>query len=694
MMLLRALWTLVLVGAFLTVLSSPAQDQSADEQAKNLPEGKGKDLVANVCQQCHGLESITGSKSPLEVWRALLIDHTALSATPLQGEEIEIVSQYLTKNFGPLSASAGSQDEKEAGKEKEASASLGQIIEPYPPRPQITKDGTAVLVEDYASLPLSSLRLAPWVDRPYPPPINMHGQLARVNMLRSEPPDAPLSKNRLFVVDQNGILYILDKTTKQFTSYIDFGKVFAKFNTDPNLTNGVASMDFDPAYARNGKFYTVNTQNPAISGATAPSNASLPGLNLSGFITTAAINPPAGTAKYETVLMEWTDTNIRNSTFEGTAREVLRVGLNEAIHPMYEAIFNPLSRPGDADYGNLYVSVGDGGAGATPGVLHSIPQRLDALPGKVIRITPDITLRPQDMLSSNGRYRIPSTGSDPNPFLSVRGARPEIYAYGFRSPLRISWDPVSNNLFLNECGNNSWEEVHIITKGANYGWAEREGHEQVIIGGPNSGITGGRFNPLVPFPSTDTLIVEGLEKPVTPLYPVAAFSHRDGWCAASGFVYRGKLMPQLVGKYFWGDIVSGRVFYADLEEMIAARGIHRKAATLHEIQVVYKSPYGSPEQGAVERRLYDIVKDAYYKRGGVPPPGDVLPDGSSDGGVLRTGTVRGRGLDPYGVDYGGGRADVRLGMDGDGELYFLTKTDGMIRKIVSVVTPPPRSSPK
>ena len=693
MMLLRALWTLVLVGAFLTVLSSPAQDQSADEQAKNLPEGKGKDLVANVCQQCHGLESITSSKFPMEVWR-VTVDQMISYGTPLPEEEIEILVQYLAKNFGPESASSGAREATSTPTNADKGTAKGLELFQFPSAPQITKDGTAILVEDYASLPLSSLRLAPWVDAPYPPPINLQGQLGRVNGLSSEPPDAPQSAARFFVVDQNGILYILDKTTKQFTSYIDFGKVFAKFNTDPNLTNGIASMAFDPAYARNGKFYTVHTENPSIEGPAAPSNASLPGLNLSGFTTTAAINPPVGEVRIQSILTEWTDTNIRNSTFEGTAREVLRVGLNEAIHPMYEAIFNPLSRPGDADYGNLYVSVGDGGAGATPGVLHSIPQRLDALPGKVIRITPDITLRPQDMLSSNGRYRIPSTGSDPNPFLSVRGARPEIYAYGFRSPLRISWDPVSNNLFLNECGNNSWEEVHIITKGANYGWAEREGHEQVIIGGPNSGITGGRFNPPVPFPSTDTLIVEGLEKPVTPLYPVAAFSHRDGWCAASGFVYRGKLMPQLVGKYFWGDIVSGRVFYADLEEMIAARGIHRKAATLHEIQVVYKSPYGSPEQGAVERRLYDIVKDAYYKRGGVPPPGDVLPDGSSDGGVLRTGTVRGRGLDPYGVDYGGGRADVRLGMDGDGELYFLTKTDGMIRKIVSVVTPPPRSSPK
>ena len=691
-MLLRALWTLVLVGAFLTALSSPAQDQSADEQAKNLPEGKGKDLVANVCQQCHGLESITSSKFPMEVWR-VTVDQMISYGTPLPEEEIEILVQYLAKNFGPESASSGAREATSTPTNADKGTAKGLELFQFPSAPQITKDGTAILVEDYASLPLSSLRLAPWVDAPYPPPINLQGQLGRVNGLSSEPPDAPQSAARFFVVDQNGILYILDKTTKQFTSYIDFGKVFAKFNTDPNLTNGIASMAFDPAYARNGKFYTVHTENPSIEGPAAPSNASLPGLNLSGFTTTAAINPPVGEVRIQSILTEWTDTNIRNSTFEGTAREVLRVGFTDSPHPMYSMLFIPLSRPGDAAYGNLYVSVGDGGAGAMPGVTHPIPQRLDALQGKILRITPDITLRRQDMLSSNGRYRIPSTGSDPNPFVSVRGARPEVYAYGFRSPIRMSWDPVTNTHFVNEVGNSSWEEVNIVTKGANYGWADREGHEQLCVGAPGSGRTGSRVAPPVPFPSQDTLRVEGLEKPVTPVYPAALFSHRDGWAVGSGFVYRGKLMPQIAGKYIFTELASGRLFYADLEEMIATRGIHYKAAEIHELQVVYKSPYGSSEQGAVERRMYDIVKDAFYQKGGVTPPTGVLPDGSSDGGILRTGTARGRGLDPYGVEYGGGRADVRLAMDSDGELYAMSKTDGMIRKIVSVVTPP-RSSPK
>jgi len=50
---------------------------------------------------------------------------------------------------------------------------------------------------------------------------------------------------------------------------------------------------------------------------------------------------------------------------------------------------------------------------------------------------------------------------------------------------------------------------------------------------------------------------------------------------------------------------------------------------------------------------------------------------------------RGQGNDPDGVPWGGGRADVRLAVDGDGELYLMSKGDGMIRKLTAVVAPPP-----
>ena len=558
----------------------------------------------------------------------------------------------------------------------------------YPSSSQVTKDGTAILIEDYANPPLSSQM----GDHPYPPPIDYKGMLARVNTLRSEPANAPLASTRFFVADMNGNLYTLDKVTKKFAPYITFPEIFPKYATE-RFGSGVSAIVFDPNYAKNGKFYTVHVEDPAKPGSAQPTNAHMPGLKLDGYAMTSVVNPPAGDDQNESVLIEWTDNNIKNSTFEGTAREILRVGFNSMIHPMGDILFDPLAKPGSADYGNLYVSMGDGGSGETPGPTQTTPQLLSALQGKILRITPDLALRPSDKLSANGRYRIPTTGPEANPFVSTPGARSEIFAYGFRNPHRMDWDAATNTLLVNDIGLHSWEEVDIVAKGGNYGYSQREGDEVLIV--PGGGKTGTQLDPRVSFPSSDLLTVEGLEKPVAPIYPVAVYSHEEGDSIGSGFVYRGKKMPQMVGKYIFTDMTTGRLFYTDLAEMIAARGERGKQAAIHEIQLMYKSPYDAAEKTAVKRRMYDIVADAFAHKDGVVDP--ATHQGVLPGAANATGGWRGKSFvtakpDPYGVPYGGGRADVRLSMGGDGEIYALSKTDGMIRILAAVVSPPPAAS--
>ena len=332
--------------------------------------------------------------------------------------------------------------------------------------------------------------------------------LARVNTLRSEPANAPLASTRFFVADMNGNLYALDKATKKFTPYITFPLIFPKYATD-RFGSGVSAIVFDPNYAKNGKFYTVHVEDPSKPGPDEPTNAKMPSLKLDGYATTPVVKPPAGEVMNESVLIEWTDTNIKNSTFEGTARELLRVGFNDLIHPMGDILFDPLAKPGSANYGNLYVSDGDGGSGETAGPTQTTPQLLSALQGKILRITPDLSLRPNDKLSENGRYRVPSTGPDPNPYVSVPGARAEIFAYGFRNPHRMDWDTVTNTLLVDDIGLHSWEEVNIVTKGGNYGYSQREGNEVLIVRG--GGKTGTQSNPQDPFPASDLFTVEGLE---------------------------------------------------------------------------------------------------------------------------------------------------------------------------------------
>jgi hypothetical protein len=555
----------------------------------------------------------------------------------------------------------------------------------FPAKSEVSMDGTALLMEDYANPPLSSLM----ADGPYPRPIDFHEVLARLNTLVSEPSNAPGFASRFFVNDLNGTLYILEKNTRKFIPYIVFPEVFPRMDTE-RFASGIVTIAFDPNYATNGKFYTVHTESPAKNSSPMPTNARLQPLNLTGYTTTPTVNPPAGDVPNESVLVEWTDTNIKNSTFEGTAREILRVGFSFDVHQMGDLIFNPLAKPGQPDYENLYISMGDGGGGETPGITHTFPQQLNALQGKILRITPDLKLHPADMLSANGRYRIPSTGADPNPFLTTPGARPEIIAYGFRNPHRLTWDPVTNTLLADDIGLHSWEEINIITKGGNYGWAEREGNEMLIVA--RSDKTASQYNPKLPFPETDLLTVAGIEKSVAPIYPVALYSHVEGDAIGSGFVYRGKLMPQMVGKYLFTDLSTGRLFYTDLAEMIASHRVRGKQAPVHEIQIMYKSPYDASVKNPVKRRMYDIVADAFAHKDGIPNPKTVLPEGSRTTGGWRGKIFMPPKADPYGVMYGGGRADVRLSMGGDGEIYVLSKSDGMIRKLTSVVAPPPAVS--
>jgi hypothetical protein len=567
-----------------------------------------------------------------------------------------------------------------------ASVASAQYPLRYPSKSQVSKDGTTVLLEDYANPPLSSMTHAGMADTE----INFKGQLGRMNSLRSEPANAPLSASRFFVIDQSNILYILDKSTKKFTPYIKFADVFPKFESDTGNTAGVVSIGFDPGYAKNGKFYTVHIEKPDMEGSATPTNTHLAALDLKGYTTTPAVNPPAGPVHLESVLIEWTDTNIRNATFEGTARELLRVGYDRN-HPMADLIFNPLVKSGQDDYGNLYVSVGDGAQGETPGPGHSLPQQLDNFMGKILRITPDINLHPKDKLGPNGRYRIPFTGSDPNPFVSIASARGEIYAYGLRNPHRLDWDTVSKTLLVNDIGLHFWEEIDIVTKGANYGYSEREGDEQLFV--DNAGKTGSLVDPQVAFPDRDLLHVDGIDEPVAPVYPAAVYSHWEGDSIGSGFVYRGKQMPQLRGKYIFNDMTTGRIFYVDLAEMIATRGQRNQQAQIHELQIQFKSPYDTANQNAVKRRIFDIVAETYSHKGGTPAQDRVLPGAAGATTGWYDPEHQHAKADPEGAPYGGGRADIRIALGGDGELYVLSKSDGMIRKLAAVVSPPPKSVP-
>ena len=134
---------------------------------------------------------------------------------------------------------------------------------------------------------------------------------------------------------------------------------------------------------------------------------------------------------------------------------------------------------------------------------------------------------------------------------------------------------------------------------------------------------------------------------VKPTYPVIQYPHnRDsgGDAIANGFIYRGTLIPALRDKLVFGDITTGRIWYANRADVLAADDDNPTT-----VAPIY-------EMDADLRRL---TEETYRTRGGM---GQTLPG---------MGAMAGRG-----------RVDLRFAVDNDGELYLLTKSDGMIRKVV------------
>ncbi len=480
--------------------------------------------------------------------------------------------------------------------------------------------------------------------------------LARINVMREEPG----GRGRFFICDLNGPLYIVDKARTSWTTYLDFNGaegrpgMFKRFTYPGGFATGLIGMQFDPAYAENGRFYTIHMEDPMVGGTVLPDTRAVPGLDTTGYRSTEAFHTP-GPIQKETVLIEWTDTNPADTTFQGTARELLRIETNSHIHPMGDVIFNPTARPGGPEWGVMYIASGDGGSGEqrNPAMRHN-PQRLDTVVGKILRIIPDLSLHTDSStVSANGRYRVPND----NPFVDVEGAHPEIWALGLRNPHRLTWTtdaehPERNRLIANTIGLHTWEAIYIVTRGANYGYSEREGNE--LLAGDNS------TRPLpspdqIPLRVSDT-VTHGM---VTPAYPVAQYPHRPGGgdAIAGGVLYRGSKLPALRGKYLFGDISTGTIWYLDYDEMLAADD--GNAATQAERHLVQVRMAGTSQS---DDSMWRIVEDAYHARGGKDPD---LPGASTVSGA--------------------GRVDMRFAEDAAGELYIFSKSDGMIRAVTGAI---------
>jgi hypothetical protein len=330
--------------------------------------------------------------------------------------------------------------------------------------------------------------------------------------------------------------------------------------------------------------------------------------------------------------------------------------INTHLHPPTDLIFNPTASAGEADWRVMYMASGDGGAGEQPDVeRRNNPQRLDTLVGKILRIIPDPAGHVKtSVLSANGRYRIPND----NPFAKLAGARGEIWAVGFRNPHRLTWavDPShasKNRLLVLSVGLSGRESIYIVKKGANYGYSEREGNQRLLPTNKDD---------VLPSPDRIPVRVTGtvMRGTIVPTYPVVQYDHTKGNAIGNGLLYRGKRLPELQGKFIFCDLLTGRIWYSDYAEMLAADdGKPETTAEMHEISVRWRNPDGAAPAGSqVSPTMRPVVAAGYAAR-------KRLETGTQDGRVP-------------------GRADIRLALDAKGELLVVSKIDGMIREVTAV----------
>ena len=362
----------------------------------------------------------------------------------------------------------------------------------------------------------------------------------------------PGDAHRLFVVEQNGLLRLIQDGTLLPDAALNITNRVQPplVASNPTDERGFLGLAFHPGFNNPASpgYQTLYTYNSELTNA-----------SLTYPVPTTAAN------LYMNVVNEWkiSSTNA-NVVDPSSRRSIISFGKNAQNHNGGTITFGP--------DGYMYLALGDGGNANDVGNSHIVPtgnaQNLITPLGKMLRFDPlNPTLNPgsPDPISTNGQYRIPTT----NPFQGA-GQVPEIYAYGFRNPYRYCFDPVTGDLIEADVGQNDIEEINRVIKGGNYGWAIKEGDYLFNMTNGPAGPAGtigsppGYFSPGAP---------AGLIDPITGPKGILEYDHNNGISITGGFVYRGAGMPELYGKYIFGDLAlianpvrqNGRIFWADLQ---------------------------------------------------------------------------------------------------------------------------------
>jgi len=326
---------------------------------------------------------------------------------------------------------------------------------------------------------------------------------------------------RIFIVEQGGTIRIIDGGgTLLATPFIDLGS-----RVTSGSERGLLDVAFHPQFATNGRFY----------------------LHYS-----AGSNRPAGTSTGDTIIGEFTVTGDPNVANNAPDRIILTVSQDFANHNGGQMRFGP--------DGYLYLALGDGGSGNDP---CDRAQTLDpadivnpsscgsgaplndslALLGKMLRVDVDNTTPAgaNNLCGAEGdgsaNYAVPAE----NPFEGQANRCGEVLLYGLRNPWRWSFDRQTQDIWIGDVGQGTWEEIDQVT------WP--------LVGGDDLGwkiceASFARGSTTTPCPAAGSLL------------PVIEYRRNNGNCSVTGgYRYRGPV-GSLFGRYIFGDFCSGRIWFA------------------------------------------------------------------------------------------------------------------------------------
>ncbi len=324
----------------------------------------------------------------------------------------------------------------------------------------------------------------------------------------SPEPPLPYELKRIFpkLKFASPIFYAHEPGTDRLVVAEHDGKIHAFSTSDPDIEKAdlffqgqgnLYAFSFHPRYSDNGQFFTFSPTGPpqepkekSEEEKEQPEEKPVEKRSRVSRWRTNLDHPRVAIPEVEDVIVEWPSGG----------------------HNGGEAIIGP--------DGYLYVATGDGSSDSDTldsgqGVddLLSVIMRLDVEnpdPGKGYSVPPD------------------------NPFVDMPDARPEIWAFGFRNPYRLSFDAKTGRLYVGDVGQDLWEMIWDVQRGGNYGWSVQEGTH---LFHPNR---------------------ERGPGPILP--PVIEHHHTECRSITGGYVYYGDKFPELQGAYVYGDYEYGKIW--------------------------------------------------------------------------------------------------------------------------------------